>query len=97
MEEEGLTKTELGKRMNVSRAQLDRLLDPDNESVTLATLNHQNGKPESAGEHADKSSTNSPISAVPEFFQRQRGRSHHRVLRRARRLRRLRLLLHRRF
>jgi antitoxin HicB len=38
MEEEGLTKTELAKRMKTSRAQLDRLLDPDNESVTLATL-----------------------------------------------------------
>ena len=31
MEEEGLTKTELAKRMKTSRAQLDRLFDPDNE------------------------------------------------------------------
>ena len=31
MEDEGLTKTELARRMNTSRAQLDRLLDPDNE------------------------------------------------------------------
>jgi DNA-binding Xre family transcriptional regulator len=38
MDEEGLTKTELAKRMKTSRAQLDRLLDPDNESVTLGTL-----------------------------------------------------------
>jgi antitoxin HicB len=38
MEEEGLSKTELAKRMKTSRAQLDRLLDPDNESVTLGTL-----------------------------------------------------------
>ena len=38
MEEEGLTKTELARRMKTSRAQLDRLLDPDNESVTLGTL-----------------------------------------------------------
>ena len=38
MEEEGLIKTELAKRMKTSRAQLDRLLDPDNESVTLGTL-----------------------------------------------------------
>jgi antitoxin HicB len=38
MEEEGLTKTELAKRMKTSRAQLDRLLDPENESVTLGTL-----------------------------------------------------------
>lgn len=35
---EGLTKTELARRMHTSRAQLDRLLDPDNESVTLGTL-----------------------------------------------------------
>jgi antitoxin HicB len=38
MQDEGLTKTELAKRMKTSRAQLDRLLDPENESVTLATL-----------------------------------------------------------
>ena len=38
MGEEGLTKTELAKRMKTSRAQLDRLLDPENESVTLGTL-----------------------------------------------------------
>src|SRR6516165_213898 len=38
MEKDGLTKTELAKRMKTSRAQLDRLLDPNNESVTLGTL-----------------------------------------------------------
>jgi antitoxin HicB len=38
MQDEGLTKSALAKRMHTSRAQLDRLLDPDNESVTLATL-----------------------------------------------------------
>src|ERR1700756_3333812 len=38
MQDQGLTKTSLAKRMKTSRAQLDRLLDPDNESVTLATL-----------------------------------------------------------
>jgi antitoxin HicB len=38
MEKQGLTKSELARRMQTSRAQLDRLLDPDNESVTLGTL-----------------------------------------------------------
>jgi len=38
MHDQGLTKSNLAKRMKTSRAQLDRLLDPDNESVTLATL-----------------------------------------------------------
>jgi DNA-binding Xre family transcriptional regulator len=38
MRNEGLSKTELARRMKTSRAQLDRLLDPDNESVTLGTL-----------------------------------------------------------
>ncbi|MCZ7643607.1 MAG: helix-turn-helix domain-containing protein [Pseudorhodoplanes sp.] len=38
MQEEGLTKSALARRMRTSRAQLDRLLDPDNESVTLGTL-----------------------------------------------------------
>jgi len=35
---EEISKTELASRMHTSRAQLDRLLDPDNESVTLGTL-----------------------------------------------------------
>ena len=38
MQDQGLTKSSLAKRMKTSRAQLDRLLDPDNESVTLGTL-----------------------------------------------------------
>ena len=38
MAEQRLTKSALAKRMKTSRAQLDRLLDPENESVTLGTL-----------------------------------------------------------
>lgn len=38
MVDQGLTKSSLAKRMKTSRAQLDRLLDPENESVTLGTL-----------------------------------------------------------
>ena len=38
MREQGLSKSALAKRMQTSRAQLERLLDPENESVTLATL-----------------------------------------------------------
>ncbi len=38
MADQGLSKSELAKRMKTSRAQLDRVLDPDNESVTLGTL-----------------------------------------------------------
>jgi antitoxin HicB len=38
MTSEGITKSELARRMKTSRAQLDRLLDPKNESVTLGTL-----------------------------------------------------------
>jgi antitoxin HicB len=38
MRREEISKTELATRMKTSRAQLDRLLDPDNESVTLGTL-----------------------------------------------------------
>jgi antitoxin HicB len=38
MADQGITKSELAKRMKTSRAQLDRLLDRDNESVTLGTL-----------------------------------------------------------
>jgi hypothetical protein len=33
-----LTKTAMAARMKTSRKQLDRLLDPDNDSVTLSTL-----------------------------------------------------------
>ncbi len=38
MRAEGLTKAEMARRMRTSRAQLDRLLDPDNTSVTLHTM-----------------------------------------------------------
>jgi DNA-binding Xre family transcriptional regulator len=35
---DGLTKTEMAQRIQTSRQQLDRLLDPDNASVTSQTL-----------------------------------------------------------
>ena len=38
MNEQNLTKTEMSRRMNTSRAALDRLLNPANQSVTLQTL-----------------------------------------------------------
>jgi hypothetical protein len=38
MEKERVKKTTMAKRMQTSRAALDRLLDPSNPSVTLATL-----------------------------------------------------------
>jgi antitoxin HicB len=38
MKKKGLTKTAMAAKMETTRAQLDRLLDPDNDSVTLATL-----------------------------------------------------------
>ncbi|MCB8942996.1 MAG: XRE family transcriptional regulator [Ardenticatenaceae bacterium] len=36
--ESALTKTEIATRMQTSRSQLDRLLDPENTSVTLESL-----------------------------------------------------------
>ena len=38
MKEKGLTKTAMAQEMNTSRASLDRLLDPENTSVTLNTM-----------------------------------------------------------
>ncbi|MCP4716364.1 MAG: XRE family transcriptional regulator [Deltaproteobacteria bacterium] len=38
MQEKHLTKTDMAKRMDTSRAAVNRLLDPENESVTLYTL-----------------------------------------------------------
>ena len=38
MEEQNLTKAEMARRMETSRAAVDRLLDPENESATLVTL-----------------------------------------------------------
>ncbi len=38
MKEQKITKIQMAHSMKTSRAQLDRLLDPVNESVTLATL-----------------------------------------------------------
>lgn len=38
MKKQRLSKTALARRMNTSRASLERLLDPENASVTLLTL-----------------------------------------------------------
>lgn len=38
MKEQKLTKSAMARRMETSRPQLDRLLDPNNVSVTLDTL-----------------------------------------------------------
>ena len=38
MKQRGITKSAMAEQMQTSRAQLDRLLDPDNRSVTLETL-----------------------------------------------------------
>lgn len=38
LENEHMSKTELAARLQTSRAALDRLLDPDNDSVTLQSL-----------------------------------------------------------
>ncbi len=38
MEDSKVTKTALAQKMHTSRSQLDRLLDPDNTSITLESL-----------------------------------------------------------
>lgn len=38
MTKDNITKIEMARRMNTSRAALDRLLDPGNSAVTLQTL-----------------------------------------------------------
>ena len=38
MEEQKITKVEMAKRLATSRSQLDRLLDPTNDAVSLGTL-----------------------------------------------------------
>jgi DNA-binding Xre family transcriptional regulator len=38
MSEQNISKAELARRMRTSRSAVDRLLDPDNGSVTLQTL-----------------------------------------------------------
>jgi DNA-binding Xre family transcriptional regulator len=38
MQQKGLTKVEMARRMRTSRSALDRLLDPDNDAITLSTL-----------------------------------------------------------
>jgi len=40
MTETDLTETSLAQKMRTSRSQLNRLLDPDNTSVTLESLEH---------------------------------------------------------
>ena len=39
MEKQGITKVEMAKRMKTSRWQLDRVLDPTHDGVSLDTLN----------------------------------------------------------
>jgi hypothetical protein len=38
MAEQGLSRSEMARRMRTSRTALARLLDPDNDAVTLSTL-----------------------------------------------------------
>ena len=38
MNEQNLSKAEMARRMKTSRAAIDRLLDPSNESATIITL-----------------------------------------------------------
>ena len=38
MKTQGLSKTDMAMRMKTDRRQLDRLLDPENTSLTLSTL-----------------------------------------------------------
>lgn len=38
MKRQKISKVAMAKRLETSRSQLDRLLDPDNDAVTLATL-----------------------------------------------------------
>ena len=38
MKEKKFSKAEMARRMHTSRASLDRLLDPENDAVTLSTL-----------------------------------------------------------
>lgn len=38
MHEKGMTKVEMARQMRTSRAALDRLLDPENDAVTLSTV-----------------------------------------------------------
>jgi antitoxin HicB len=38
MKEKNFSKAEMAKRMHTSRTALDRLLDPENDAVTLSTL-----------------------------------------------------------
>ncbi|WP_423926477.1 helix-turn-helix domain-containing protein [Candidatus Palauibacter sp.] len=38
MATERLSKNQMAKRMNTSRSQLDRILDPNNDRIQLATL-----------------------------------------------------------
>ena len=40
MKQQNIGKAAMARRMNTSRAQIDRLLDPENPSVTLQTLDH---------------------------------------------------------
>ena len=63
MAQEGLTKTAMARRMQTSRSALNRLLDAENESVTLATFaesGHGHRAPGSRGTGVGKDAGVSP-------------------------------------
>ena len=39
MKKKNITKTEMARKMHTSRTAIERLFDPENESITLVTLN----------------------------------------------------------
>jgi antitoxin HicB len=43
MQKQNLTKTTMAKRMKTSRSQLDRLLDPENDQVSLGVIQRAAG------------------------------------------------------
>ena len=40
MEKQNITKSSLAQKLKTSRSQLDRILDPENSSITLEVLEH---------------------------------------------------------
>ena len=61
MKKEHISKTEMAKRMNTSRSALERLIDPENVSITLQTLNRA---AQALGKHLKVELSNKPAQKV---------------------------------
>ena len=69
MKRSGLTKSQLANKMETSRSAVDRLLDPENQAVTLRTLDDRQQRPRSAVAFSPRTTTRCPRQLAHDVHQ----------------------------